>query len=261
MPREAPSRWVADQILERLSRGGEEQIQTLAWMRAHPEAQWLRDGESDQEVRDREQQAGVVGQPLVGVGLAALRAVPIVAGVIGVMERRTLGRRRVRRPVRGCGRPGAFGAPGGAASTAVPNRFQISRPPALEQLVETDRVTAGPGRADPGHEPGPEIGHEGVEAFLMLGATEGGQMGVDDGGGGTLVTEVDLELAEVLALLKQVSCVAVTQRMDMSGFLDAAGLERETEGALRVVRHMGSAAVAAPWPLWPLAGKRRRGWR
>ncbi len=27
-------------------------------------------------------------------------------------------------------------------------------------------------------------------------------MGVDDGGGGTLVTEVDLELAEVLALLQ-----------------------------------------------------------
>ncbi len=34
-------------------------------------------------------------------------------------------------------------------------------------------------------------------------------------------------------MLKQVSCAAVTQRMDMSGFLDAAGLERETEGALQ----------------------------
>ena len=32
----------------------------------------------------------------------------------------------------------------------------------------------------------------------MLGLTEGGQVGVDDGGGGTLVTEVDLELTEVL---------------------------------------------------------------
>ncbi len=51
--------------------------------------------------------------------------------------------------------------------------FQISRPPAFaNSWWKRIKVTAGPGRADPGHEPGSEIGHEGVEAFLMLGAAE-----------------------------------------------------------------------------------------
>ncbi|HRZ35817.1 MAG TPA: hypothetical protein P5534_05565 [Candidatus Paceibacterota bacterium] len=46
------------------------------------------------------------------------------------------------------------------------------------------------------------------------------------------MTQIDLELTEVLALFEQVSCVAVTQRMDVGGLLDAAGLEDEAEGAL-----------------------------
>ena len=75
---------VAGQILEGMSRGGKEEVQAHVRMGAHPEAQWLRDGESDQEVRDREQQARVVGQPLVGVGLAALGTVPVIAGMIGL---------------------------------------------------------------------------------------------------------------------------------------------------------------------------------
>jgi len=110
--------------------------------------------------------------------------------------------------------------------------FQVSWPPTLEEFVETDRVTAGPCRTGHRHGRGSEIGHEGIQAFLMLGATETGQVGVDDGGGGTLVAEVDLELAEVFALFEQVSRVRVTQAMDMGLFLDATGVQGQAEGAL-----------------------------
>lgn len=224
---------VAGQILERLSRGGKEEVQAQLRVRAHPGAQGFGHRERDQEVGDREQQAGVVDQPGVGVGLAALGTMAVIAGVVGVMERAA-----VRASVE-------FAAQSGSATGKEPfehlaltpghggaEPFQVSWPPVLEQLVETDRVTAGPRRTGPRHGRGSEIGHESIQAFLMLGATEGGQVGVDDGGGGAFVTEVDLELAEVLALLEQVGCIAVPKAMDMGLFLDAAGLEGEAEGAL-----------------------------
>lgn len=49
--------------------------------------------------------------------------------------------------------------------------FQVSRPPTLEEFVETDRVTAGPRRTGHRHGRGSEVGHEGIQAFLMLGAS------------------------------------------------------------------------------------------
>ena len=66
----------------------------------------------------------------------------------------------------------------------------------------------------------------------MLGLAQTGQVGVDGGGDGTLVTEIDLDLAEVLALFEQVRGIAVTQGVEVGGLFDAAGLERQAEGAL-----------------------------
>jgi hypothetical protein len=43
----------------------------------------------------------------------------------------------------------------------------------------------------------------------MLSLAQAGQMGVDDGGIGAFMAEVDLDLAEVFALLKQMRRVAV----------------------------------------------------
>ena len=225
---------VAGQVVEGLGRGGEEEVEAHLRVRAHPGAQGFRDGEGDQEVGDGEQEAGVVGQPLVGVGLTALGTVAVVAGVVGEMEG-------------AAGWAGEeFAAQGGGATgqelgqhLAQPpgqggaEAFPVSRPPLAEQLVEMDRATAGPCRTGHGHEPGSEVGHEGIQALLMLGATEGGQVGVDDGGGGTSVTEVDLELPEVLALLEQMGGIAVAQAMDVGGLLDAGGYPGEAEGALK----------------------------
>jgi len=67
----------------------------------------------------------------------------------------------------------------------------------------------------------------------MLGLAQAGQMRVDDGGGGAFMAQVDLDLAEVLALLKQMRGVTVPQRMHVCGLLHAAGLEGQTEAALQ----------------------------
>lgn len=66
----------------------------------------------------------------------------------------------------------------------------------------------------------------------MLGLAEARQVGVDGRGHRTLVTEIDLDLAEILALLEQVGGIAVTEGVDVGGLFDAAGLERQTKGAL-----------------------------
>ena len=83
----------------------------------------------------------------------------------------------------------------------------------------------------------------------MLGFTEAGQVGVDDGGGGAFVAEVDLDLAEVLAAFEQVGGVTVTQGVDVGLFFDATGFEGEAEGALeRGAAHRfggGGGALAA----------------
>jgi hypothetical protein len=67
----------------------------------------------------------------------------------------------------------------------------------------------------------------------MLGLAQAGQVRVDDGGGGAFMAEVDLDLAEVLALFEQMRGVTVPQRMDVRGLLDAAGLEGHAEAALQ----------------------------
>jgi hypothetical protein len=81
-------------------------------------------------------------------------------------------------------------------------------------------------------EKGLEIAHEAIEALLVLGFGERGEVSVDDGGGGAFVAEIDLELAEVLALLKQVCGVGMAKGVRVGGLLDAAGFECPTKRTL-----------------------------
>src|SRR5204863_9715934 len=90
--------------------------------------------------------------------------------------------------------------------------LQILRPLSDQQFVKTDRG----GRPTPlqrgclhPSELGLEIAHEAFEPFLVLGLTEAGQVSIDDRGGGTLVAEVDLDLAQVLPLLQKMSRVGM----------------------------------------------------
>ena len=83
----------------------------------------------------------------------------------------------------------------------------------------------------------------------MLGLAERGQVGVDDGGYRAAVTEVDLELAEIFALLQQVGGIAVPEGVNVGGFLDAAGTQSQAEATLeRAAAHRlggGGRALAA----------------
>jgi hypothetical protein len=101
---------------------------------------------------------------------------------------------------------------------------------------------------------GLEVAHELVNALLVLGLTEGGQVSIDDRGRGAVMAQVDLELAEVFALLQEMSRIGMTQRMDMGGFFDAAGAQGQTEAALQrgAAHWLGrgaspQAAVAFGW--------------
>jgi hypothetical protein len=71
----------------------------------------------------------------------------------------------------------------------------------------------------------------------MLSFTETGQVRVEGGHGRTLVAQIDLDLAEVLALLKEMRGVRVAQCVWMGGFLNTAGSERQAESPL----HSGAA--------------------
>jgi hypothetical protein len=48
-----------------------------------------------------------------------------------------------------------------------------------------------------------EVVHKVIQPFLMLGLGQAGQMGVEGGDGGALVSHVDLDLAQVFTLLQQ----------------------------------------------------------
>jgi len=67
----------------------------------------------------------------------------------------------------------------------------------------------------------------------MLGLAKAGQVCVERGDDRTLVSEIDLDLTQVFTLFKKVRRVGMTQRMHMARLLDSAGLERQTEGALK----------------------------
>ena len=92
----AEPRGVAGQILQGLGTGGKEEIQSELELGTDPGAQRFRHGEGDQEVGDGEQEARRLSlQPGVGVGLAALGTVAVVAGMIAVgVAARTGGARK-----------------------------------------------------------------------------------------------------------------------------------------------------------------------
>lgn len=82
----------------------------------------------------------------------------------------------------------------------------------------------------------------------MLCFAQAGQVGVNHGRNRTAVPEVDLDLAQVLALLQQVRGVGMAQGVDVGGFLDAAGFESDAEGALQGIpahRFSGSRSAFA----------------
>lgn len=67
----------------------------------------------------------------------------------------------------------------------------------------------------------------------MLRLAETGQMRVDRGDHRAGVAEIDLDLTQVLALFEQVRGVGMAQGMDVGVLFDAAGFERQAEGALQ----------------------------
>ena len=56
---------------------------------------------------------------------------------------------------------------------------------------------------------GSQIVHEAVQEFLMLRLAEAGQVGVEGGDNRTFVSQVNLDLAEVLALFQEMGCVGM----------------------------------------------------
>ena len=93
----------------------------------------------------------------------------------------------------------------------------------------------------------------------MLGFAEAGQVGIDDGGEGAFVAEVDLNLAEVFALFEQVGGVRVAERVDMGVFFDAAGFEGQTETTLESATGHGLGGGAGPLAATALGGE-EKGW-
>lgn len=86
----------------------------------------------------------------------------------------------------------------------------------------------------------------------MLGLGQARQVRVNGGGYRTLVAEIDLDLAEVLALLEQMRGIGVAQGVDVGLFGDATGREGKPEGSLQGgAAHWfgGSARAQATVPL------------
>ena len=74
---------IAGQILKGLGTGGKEQIEPQLGMGADPGAQKIGQSKGEREVGDGQEQPGLLaGQPILGVGGAAKRAMAVVAGVL-----------------------------------------------------------------------------------------------------------------------------------------------------------------------------------
>lgn len=93
----------------------------------------------------------------------------------------------------------------------------------------------------------------------MLGLAQARQVCVDGGDERAFVAEVDLDLAEVLALLEQVRGVGMAQRVNMRGLFDAAGLQREPEGALQRGAAHGFRGRGGALSAVAFGGKEERG--
>src|SRR5229473_5559743 len=151
---------------------------------------------------------------------------PVVAGMIAIVVRAAI---RASEELAAQGRSAA--TQDALEHLALPRRhgraeaLQILRPLADQQFVKTDRGrrrTSLPRGCLHPSELGLEIAHEAFEPFLVLGLTETGQMGIDDGGRRTLMAEVDLNLAQVLPLLQKMGRVGMAQGMDVRLLFHAA---------------------------------------
>lgn len=78
----------------------------------------------------------------------------------------------------------------------------------------------------------------------MLSLGERSQVGIESGDGGAFVTEVDLDLTEVLALLKKMSGIGMAQSVWVSILLDAARTQSQTEGPLEGGTRLGRVEEA-----------------
>ena len=75
------------QILQGLGAGGKEQVQANLQMGTDEKPEGFGYREGDQEVRDREEQTLLLAlEPIFGVSVAALRTMPVVAGMVAVVE-------------------------------------------------------------------------------------------------------------------------------------------------------------------------------
>ncbi len=75
------------QVLQSLSAGVKEQLVTDFGVGTDPGAQGIGHGESEQEIGDRQQQAlALLLEPLIGIGRPAEGTVPVVAGMVAVVE-------------------------------------------------------------------------------------------------------------------------------------------------------------------------------
>lgn len=93
----------------------------------------------------------------------------------------------------------------------------------------------------------------------MLGFAKARQVRVDGRDRGTLVAQVDLDLAKVLALLQKMGRVRMAQAMDMSLLFHSTGAERDSEGVLEsgAMQRLGGGGCAPS--IVPFAWKEQRG--
>ncbi len=223
---------VGGQVLQSAGRGSKQEGIGELGMSTDPGAQRLRDGEGDQEIGNGQEQLGMVLEPGLGIGLAALGTVPVVAGVVGVVVNAAIRAKKERAPLGG----GATGedlvqdlALTGGHGRAVP--VQVSGSPTDQHLMEGQGLCQARRRRR-AHGRGLEIGHELIQALLMGGLGETGEVGVDRRGHGASVAEVDLDLAQVLPLLKKMGRVTVAQAVDVAVLFEAALAQSQAEGAL-----------------------------
>jgi len=93
----------------------------------------------------------------------------------------------------------------------------------------------------------------------MLGLAQARQVRVNGGDERAFVAEVDLDLAEVLALLEQMRGVRMSQGVNVRGLFDAAGLQREPEGALQRGATHGFRGRGGALSAVTFGGKEERG--
>jgi len=93
----------------------------------------------------------------------------------------------------------------------------------------------------------------------MLGLAQARQVRINDGGGGAFMAEVDLDLAEVLALFEQMRGVTVPQRVDVRCLLHAAGQEGHAKAALQRGAADGDSGGGRPLATVAFGGEEQRG--